>query len=249
MRTYRVPKSEVCPDGYVDVYTKEEADNLGIEYIRYAFWKSADVGDRVETTDGWITIIIKRNDDCDPSYVRTPTGTFAIGRKSTIFDMHEFPNKYCFTRRRRGAGNYLTRQQKICFDVFEKTLDINKAIKIAYPNRKTKFHMDLKRMEILGSEKFKRIIVSKYKEIAKDHNIDEDYLVSKAKQFLERGQVGDRVELLRMLAALIGKPDLFNEQPNRLPPERVQPMFDGIQDADVVAPPKLGPVKQRESVN
>ena len=101
MKIYKVVKSEKFPDGKATIYTIEEAVEKGIEYRPYEEWPEAQYGEYVETSDGFVTPIIRRNDSGKIRYLKTPTGCFNPDRPKSVFDTYEFENRNSFTRKLR----------------------------------------------------------------------------------------------------------------------------------------------------
>ena len=239
MKQYNVPISDACPDGQAIIYTVEEAEKKNIAFISHIAWRSAQEGDRVETSDGFITIVIKRNDVSDPNYIRTPTGTYATTRGGTVFDSEEFYERCSFSRKSRwnGKSEKNTRQQQLFFDELKRNgYNFDKAFRLVYPVMvKTRLRFLSRKKEFINSKKYLDFMNKELNEIAGKHGISKDYLVKKLKEFLESGNVGDRASLLKMGDIMLGG-ELFSETPTK--PSRRNPLME-IEDVEIVKPEQL----------
>jgi hypothetical protein len=236
MKLYEVKKSEKFPDGEARIYTLDEANELHIGFVPYRNWRTAEYGDYVETVDGYVTPIIKRNNHPSTGHIKTPTGCFHTNRGGTIFDTSEFYNRNSFTRKSRWNGNSpkLTKNQEVFFQVFTHTFDLHLATKSAYRN--LGFPSDIISMaqEIINSKLFKEYM-NKFKDKFEAAGITEEYLIERLKHSIDHASPTAAPVLLKMGAAGIGSCEMFGEE--LVPKDRQLPVrgaFHQIEEAKVV---------------
>lgn len=227
MKEYTVKKSECFPDGKAIIYTLQEANELGIEYHRLPDgWRKAQVGEYAETIDGYVTPIIKRNDNGKADYVKTPTGCFNQNRKGTIFDTAEFydRNRYSRTTRWNGNSTKLNPQQTVFFAVLRTTFNIDLAFETAYPNI---VKGSGKKAEFVTSKLFKEYMMD-FKKLLELNGVTPEYLAAKVKDWIEEGNSRDRTKLLAMAGNILGIRGLSPELPSAKRPA----LFSGVEEAE-----------------
>lgn len=234
MKKIRVKKSNVCPDGIATIYTIAEAKKFGIKYLPYNEWPHAEEGDRVETNDGYVTIIIKRSDtNPENAYVKTPTGCFNIHRPNSSFDTEMFFNRNSFSRKPRWSREgKLTPQQEKFWEIFEKTLNIDLALRIAYP-KLDQFSRDVQAKYIYNSPRFKRFVMG-LKTEAEKQGLTIEKVLRRLSQAVDETDTNSRnfTEILKMAAVACGVDD-FSPNLKQLDPGR-RPLFDNTsaEEAD-----------------
>ena len=232
MKEIDIKPSEKFPDGVAIMYTKEEAVEYNIKFHKHDNWREAQYGEYAETLDGYVTPIIKRNDRANPSYLKTPTGCFAISRSGTVFDTAEFVNRNSFTRKSRwnGKPKKLTANQVIFFDVFSRTLDIKRAVKLAYPNAKYESDVNHWIEQILASKLFKEYM-KQFRQKFLDAGITEELLIKRLSELLPVASGGTFPALAKMGAAGLGVPEMFEvDNTKKLPSGADRPLFETEAD-------------------
>lgn len=245
MKSYSVKVSEKFPDGIAHIYTKEEADELNIEYVPNSNWRDAQYGEYAETDDGYVTPIIKRNDNhASTAHLKTPTGCFHTNRSGTIFDTDEFYNRNSFTRKSRWNGNSLklTEAQARFFKVFQVTLNPLAATHAAYP----KIHWD--KLPILAKELIQSKLfgeyMSQFRQKFIEKGITEEFLIERLFENIKESDPHSFPKLAQMAAQGLGVTEMIIAPPKtkELPPAKKDGVFsEAIEEANFT---ELGAVKE-----
>jgi hypothetical protein len=234
MKEIDVKRTKKFPDGVAVIYTKAEAELHGIKFLPFDRWRDAQYGDYAETEDGYITPIIQRNDNSNPTYLKTPTGCFAINRSGTIFDTAEFHNRNSFTRKSRwnGESKKLTANQVVFFDVLARTCKPERALQIAYPTFRRERDRKSLLKELLASKLYKDFM-GKFRDKFIDAGINEEMLIEKLADLLPKSSPGTFPALAKMAAAGLGTTEMFEEKQLPAGKENEVPLFNGkAEDAE-----------------
>ncbi len=213
MTTYQVKVSEKFPDGEAVIYTLDEAREFHIDFVTHDNWRSARYGQYVETNDGFVTPIIKRNEATSTPHIKTPTGCFHLKRSGTSFDTKEFFNRNSFSRVSRWNGNSskLTQNQIRFFQTFGATFDLSFSVKAAYPYIHKLSDIFSMSKQIVVSKLFGEYM-SKFREIFISKGIDEEYLVERLKDMMDHATPQTYPVLARMGAAGLGSEQMFDQE-------------------------------------
>jgi len=235
VKVYGVKESECFPDGVATIYTVDEAKERGIKFVPLMLWRRVEEGQYVATTDGHVTPVIKRVDS-GQSYIKTPTGCFHLGRNIRP-NVEEFHDRNSFTSKSRWnrRTNKLTKHQETFFKVLGRTLDVDHALKVAYPNY-PKFKRKIIVKEIVKSDLFRRLFVETNKELAKKLGLSNELIVRKLVEWIASAdeKTSDRTKLLIMGDRVLNGGDLFepkNGNGKSLPPSKEKPLFSNAEDA------------------
>ncbi len=257
MKVYSVKESEFFPDGFARIYTKQEALDRGMFFLPHDRWRDAKEGEYAETVDGYVTPVIKRNDNNPSScYLKTPTGCFHTSPdRNPHFDTEEFFNRNSFSRGTRWGGNgKLTSHQDQVVDIFlVNGFDLERALKAVYGN--TRYNWGSTAAEVATSDKFKRAIVGKVADIIKAQNLDINLekILIKLDEALDSTD-GDKKNfrsILQMAARSLGE-DFLEEKKYLAPKSKRIGLFAEAEDAeydDKTDSMKLvkGPVKEEKT--
>ena len=247
MKYYSVKVTEKFSNGSAVIYTKKEADERGIDYIPNEHWRDAKYGEYAETDDGYVTPVIKRNDNhASSAHLKTPTGCFHLNRSGTLFDTDEFYDRNSFTRKSRWNSNNskLTEAQARFFKTFQVTLNPLAATHAAYPKLKWVLLPFLAK-ELLQSKLF-REYMSQFRQKFIDAGITEELIVNKLFEHINESDPQTYPKLAQMAAQGLGVTDMILMPPRSkeiAPPANKDGAFnnDVIEEADFET---LGAVKK-----
>jgi hypothetical protein len=152
-------------------------------------------------------------------------------------NVEEFHDRNSFTSKSRWnrRTNKLTKHQETFFKVLGKTLDVDHALKVAYPNY-PKFKRKIIVKEIVKSDLFRRLFVDTNKELAKKLGLSNELIVKKLVEWIESAdeKTSDRTKLLIMGDRVLNGGDLFdpkNGNGKSLPEPQERPLFSNAEDA------------------
>lgn len=225
MKKYRVKISTHFPNGEATIYTLQEAKENEIKYYPYPDgWRKAQEGEYAETSDGYVTPIIRRNDNKSASYIKTPTGCFNQFRKGTVFDTKEFYDRNRYSRGTRWNGNSkkINAKQEAFFNILRSTFNLDLAFSIIYPTCGPD-----RKVEFVQSKLFREHMID-FKKLLESNGVTEEYIAEKIRAWLEEGDTRDRVKLLQMAGAILGVKGMTHETSTPRRPA----LFSGIDEAE-----------------
>lgn len=236
MKVFNVKPRKLFPDGLATIYTKQEALERGMVFLPHDRWRDAQEGEYAETCDGYITPIIKRNDN-DPQscHIKTPTGCFHTSPdRYPSFDTKEFFNRNFFTRGITWSGNgKLTPMQEEVVDLFcDNGFDLEQALLLVYGNVKYSWKGDA--AKVASSKKFKKAVMGRVEDVIKLKGIDIslEKILMKLEEALDgtSGESKNFKSIIQMAARVIGE-DIFEDK-KYLTPKTKRNLFSEAEEAE-----------------
>jgi len=167
------------------IYTKEEADDRGIDYV---YWKDAEEGDWALSDDNYIAQVIKvkeypSNNNSMTKYVRTPWGYIMWDQKykGRKFLVEGRRSAYTFTGKRKiEALEPSLSKLAMCY---AQTMNKDLAIDMAFGSLPGNQHSSWKRR--MKSEVFKNMVREELAALLTRHGLTEDYTLDLLTETIE----------------------------------------------------------------
>lgn len=234
------------------IYTREEADDAGVEYKH---WKEAKQGEYMVTDDDWVAKVIKRKryeelgiSGRKADYVTTPVGAviWRIKQKSKKFYKGERKNIHAVSGKQKQFLNAKTGQNRMLARWFALSGNFPFAVQMTYGDVSAGKGRRLRVMA--KTEGFKAMVTDEMRDLLDDSKLGKKETLELLKDAIELAKAKQNVPaLLRAVENLIGlnqmdKPETSSTQ-LLIAGEQQQVLEDvirseeelgGIEDAQVV---------------
>lgn len=195
---------DICPNGKLYFFTKEQADEMGVKYFPVSEWHKAKRGEWIETHDGYVIMVLNRNDNPGFPYLSTYFATYVL-TKSGIKRHNKNKEVNTIRRERRTTisssgiipkNKHLTEKQLTFVAMVAANIlaygrpEYQKCANIA-------FGREVRRVEwerLVLSEKFQRGLVMNLKDAMMNAGIDESWGYRQLKQMVEDPEVDSELK-------------------------------------------------------
>lgn len=192
--------------GTFDIYTKEEADALGLEY---KYWKESDKGGWCISDDGWVCKVLSLQEYTSKSgrkvrYYGFPYGRYWTSSNSKcLYELRkQFPGSYNRTKAQTWGSHILKKRviKNLIKDVLQMRLVGWRDRKIAGELGKKYFPKDPKSWiavkKVMNNVEVRKIMEEEFDKALEKHGITTDLLITKWLKAVEIAETNEDADII-----------------------------------------------------
>ena len=222
---YRVLHSnrykDICPDGKIFIFTKSQADELGIKYYPVSEWYKGKRGDWIETYDRHVIQVLNRNDNPKFPYMRTIFATYVLTKRGIAYHSRRKDVNTKIRERKSTVGHKVVpsdkrlseKQQTFAAMVSANILaygrpDYQKCADLAYGREVSRIEWE----RIVLSRKFQEELVMNLKTAMQQAGIDDSWGYRQLKGMVERESTPDDLKYKIIMEVLFHQGVVLSSQ-------------------------------------